>query len=45
MYLLPEGFSMDYYTEIFVKFDEDLMIYSDAYHNYIEEKDVLWLVF
>ena len=42
MYLLPEGFSMDYYTEIFVKFDEDLMIYSDAYHNYIEEKDVLW---
>lgn len=42
MYLLPEGFQMDYYTEIFVKFDADYPIYSEEYESYIEGKEVLW---
>ncbi|MGN1147143.1 MAG: FtsX-like permease family protein [Lachnospiraceae bacterium] len=42
MYLLPGGFSMEYYTEIFVKFDEDYPIYSDEYDSYMEEKEALW---
>lgn len=42
MYLLPEGFATDYYTEIYVKFKEDYPIYSKEYDAYIEEKDPLW---
>lgn len=42
MYLLPEGFQMDYFTEIYVKFDRDYPIYSDTYNTYMEEKEVLW---
>lgn len=42
MYLLPEGFDTDYYTEIFVKFDQDYEIYSDAYEAYMEEKEPVW---
>ncbi|MDE6063507.1 MAG: ABC transporter permease, partial [Lachnospiraceae bacterium] len=42
MYLLPEGFQMDYYTEIFVKFDTDYPIYSEEYESFIEEKKAVW---
>lgn len=42
MYLLPEGFATDYYTEIYVKFEEDYPIYSKEYDAYIEEKEPLW---
>ena len=42
MYLLPEGFSMDYYSEIYVKFAEDYEIYSEEYKNFIEKKDAVW---
>lgn len=42
MYLLPEGFALDYYTEIFIKFDKDFELYSDAYDSYMDEKEVLW---
>ena len=42
MYLLPEGFQMDYYTEIFVKFDTDYPIYSEEYESFIEDKKVVW---
>lgn len=42
MYLLPEGFRMDYYTEIFVKFDTDYLIYSEEYESFIEEKKAVW---
>ncbi|MBD5478912.1 MAG: FtsX-like permease family protein [Lachnospiraceae bacterium] len=42
MYLLPEGFQMDYYTEIFVKFDTDYLIYSEEYKSFIEEKKAVW---
>lgn len=42
VYLLPEGFATDYYTDIYVKFDEDSAVYSDEYDTYIEEKEPLW---
>lgn len=42
MYLPLEGFQMDYYTEIFVKFDEDYPLYSEEYDAYLDEKEVLW---
>ena len=42
MYLLPEGFALDYYTEIFVSFEDGFELYSDAYEDYMAEKEVLW---
>lgn len=42
VYLTPEGFATDYYTDIYVKFDEDNAVYSDEYDAYIEEKEDLW---
>ncbi len=42
MYLPLEGFQTDYYTEIFVKFDEDFPLYSDEYQDFLEEKEPLW---
>lgn len=42
MYILKEGFRVDYYTEIFVKFEEDLPIYSDEYEAYMDEKEENW---
>lgn len=42
MYIPMEGFDVDYYTEIFVKFDEDLAIYSDEYESYMDAKEAEW---
>lgn len=42
MYLLPEGFQTDYYTEIYVKFDADERIYSAEYDDYMAEREALW---
>lgn len=42
MYIPKEGFDCDYYTEIFVKFDSDLPIYSEEYDSYIEKKEDKW---
>lgn len=42
MYLPLDGFQMDYYTEIFVKFDEDYPLYSEEYDVYMDEKEVRW---
>lgn len=42
IYLMPDGFATDYYTEIYVKFDEDHAVYSDEYDAYMEEKESLW---
>ncbi len=41
-YLLPEGFSSDYYTEAFVKFDRDFDLYSEEYDAFLEEKEAHW---
>ena len=42
MYLLPEGFDSEAYTEIYVKLTEDYPLYSDEYEAYIEEKEPQW---
>ena len=42
MYILPEGFACDYFTEIFVRFDQKLPLYSQKYKDYMEEKEELW---
>lgn len=42
VYLLPEGFDTEYFTEIFVKFEEDLPLYSDEYRDYMEIKKGIW---
>lgn len=36
IYIPEEGFTFDYYSEIFIKLNEDRTIYSDTYENYIE---------
>mgnify|MGYP002510107915 FL=1 len=42
MYLLPQGFATDYYTEIYVKFDMDHRIYSPQYDAYMAEREPEW---
>lgn len=42
MYVLPESFDSDVYTEILVKFNEDYVLYSDEYEAFIDEKEALW---
>lgn len=42
VYLLPEGFAEDYYTEIYVKFVADFPLYSEAYDVYMDEREAEW---
>lgn len=42
MYLLPEGFDSEYFTEIFVKFQENFDLYSEDYEDFLEEKEPVW---
>lgn len=42
MYVLPESFDSEIYTEILVKFNENFPLYSDEYEAFIDEKEVLW---
>ena len=37
VYMLPDGFDTNYYTEIFVRLDQNDRIYSDAYKAKIED--------
>ncbi len=37
VYLLPQGFDTEYFTELFVRFREDYELYSDAYKETVEE--------
>ncbi|HRU95968.1 MAG TPA: hypothetical protein P5092_00835 [Ruminococcus sp.] len=41
-YVLPEAFDMEAYTDIYVKFDNDSMIYSDEYNDFMELKKDKW---
>ncbi len=45
MYLLPEGFDCDAYTELYVKLTEDFTLYSDEYDTYIDGKEPEWEAF
>lgn len=38
VYLLPEGFESEYYTEIYLGYEHGLKAYSDAYEEYIDGK-------
>lgn len=42
MYLLPEAYDSDYYTEVFICFYQDYDIYSSEYTDYIEAKEQEW---
>ncbi len=42
VYLLSEGFAVDYYTEVYVKFRDDFNLYSEEYDAYLEEKESDW---
>lgn len=42
VYLSPEAFDTDYYTDVFICFDHDYSIYSDEYEAYMDEKSELW---
>lgn len=42
VYMEPEVFDCDYYTDVFVRFDQDYEIYSQAYKDYIAEHKESW---
>lgn len=42
VYLPMEGYTVDYFTEIYVKFNRDFALYSDEYEAYLEEKEDAW---
>lgn len=41
-YLMPEGFSMEYFSEIFVKFDADYKVFSKEYKDFIDGLEADW---
>lgn len=42
VYLLPEGFAEEYFTEIYVKFTENFPLYSEEYDAFMEQKEGEW---
>ncbi len=42
VYLLPDDFDLDYYTEVYVRFQQDHPLYGEGYKNYMEAKKELW---
>lgn len=42
VYLRPDGYDADYYTEVDVRFRQEHELYGDAYTSYIDEKEELW---
>lgn len=42
MYIDENGFDVDYYTEIFVKFEEDFSLYSEEYENDMKAREDDW---
>lgn len=42
MYVHPASFDSEVYTEVWVKFEEEFVLYSDEYEAFIKEKEVLW---
>lgn len=40
--LLPEGFHTDYYTDIYIRFQQEFDLYSGEYTSFIEEKEGIW---
>ncbi len=42
VYLLPEGFRSDAYTEVYVKLTENFYLYDEDYGDYMQMKDQEW---
>ena len=42
VYLPKEAFDLDVYTEVYVRFAQDLEIYSDEYENFMDGRDKQW---
>ncbi len=42
MYVQPEAFDSEIFTEIFVKLDQDFELYSDGYEDYIALQETVW---
>ncbi|MGN0615243.1 FtsX-like permease family protein [Ruminococcus flavefaciens] len=42
VYLPKEAFDLDVYTEVYVRFAQDLEIYSDEYETFMEGRDKQW---
>ncbi len=42
VYLMREGFDADFYTEVYVRFQQDHSLYSDEYDELIKEKTGIW---
>lgn len=42
IYLQPEAFDSDYYTEVFITFDQDYEIYSQKYEDFMNERMDQW---
>ncbi|MDE6102143.1 MAG: ABC transporter permease, partial [Ruminococcus sp.] len=42
IYIMESAFDIDYFTDIYIKFNRDYQIYSDDYDNFIESKSDLW---
>lgn len=42
VYVLPEAFSCEYYTDAFICFEQDYDIYSQEYQEYIDDKEDEW---
>lgn len=44
IYILSEDFGRDFYSDIYVRFDQDFDLYSDEYKDYMEEHKDLWTI-
>lgn len=42
LYLPKEAFNTEYFTEVFIRFDNDLQMYSDEYDDFIKNKNDSW---
>ena len=42
VYLPKEAFDLDVYTEVYVRFQQDMEIYSDEYETFMEGRDKQW---
>jgi len=42
VYLARDGFDVDYFTEIYVKFPESFPLYSEEYDSFIEDRETAW---
>lgn len=42
LYLSGDGFDVDYFTEVYVRFDQENGFYSDGYRDFIGEMEPVW---